>query len=179
MIFVDPSPWPIDLRTELLLNGDYFSCSSCKCLFFLSSFPSHSLAGVRPSGRRLWLCVRRRRRAPSSLDRIKARSSLTPGPTPSVRLSVKRRFLSHPIPTWKRRKSSGEGGTATAAAAAAGESGGDGGPQSTPLYRCGRASETVDSLSVPYLELEPEQFISSHTKKLSLSGILVASPRPS
>ena len=152
-------------------------------MFFLQVFillvllsQSFTCRCPRPSGRRLWLCMRRPR---GSLGSDKG--PLAPGltPRPLLRPSVKRRFLSHPIPTWKRRKSSGEGGTATAAAAAAGESGGDGGPQSTPLYRCGRASETVDTLSVPYLELEPEQFISSHTKKLSLSGILVASPRPS
>ena len=53
LIFVDPTESPADLRAELVLGSDSFSCSSCKCLFFSSSFPSHSLAGVRPSGRRL------------------------------------------------------------------------------------------------------------------------------
>ena len=103
------------------------------------------------------------RRAPSSLDRIKARSSLR------VRHSVRPSSAdSSPIPSQRGgEKARRRRRRRARAERTAGRNRRHFTDAAVRDRRFGEALR-VTSLSVPYLELEPEQFISAHTKKLSL-----------
>ena len=168
-MLIRPSPRPICGQQSSSWVATPFRVLLASVYSSRPPFPViHSPVSVRLAAASGYACVGRR--APPSLDRIKARSSLRV--RHSVRPSVKRRFLSHPIPTW-RRKSSGEGGTAARRRRARAERTAGRNRRhfnTDAAVRDRRFGEAlrVASLSVPYLELEPEQFISAHTKKLSL-----------